>query len=457
MSRITIGYTDGAHYFIAYFKKVLPLIFKEFKVVFLQDPKTNPDVLIYSVFGNNYKKYLNCKKILVSGEPDSVTTRQVGQLLLDCKDVCGLRSPHISFFYLPFYVTSFWERFKNTFRELVKMPMTLEQQQQLLQQKKLFCAFLYSRTVSFRDQLFHNVSKYRPVDSLGKACAPKFVRTFDRSHYQSGVCTYNDLAVEKYLPYKFVICCENTRQKGYVTEKIVSAMLAKSIPIYLGAPDIVQHFNPKSFIHVADYDTIDQLLAEIKRLDTNPEAYLEMVDQPWFVDNKLPHYFNPYYLRPAFVKFFKDVPRIGSLSDLDADSVPLNISQKRTTTLDKHSESTSTDSQPSQVQVQEVKVEDEEKVQIDSSTTSPEMFENPSSDDITNPTMKPQSTIKIGRYTFPLLPSPSSSSSSLLSSSSQVTTTTTITSSQPTRPKGQPHIPKRHLKQVNSWNGRINK
>ena len=50
--------------------------------------------------------------------------------------------------------------------------------------------------------------------------------------------------------YKFVIAFENQRQAGYITEKIAHPLLAHSIPIYLGAPDIGEYLNPQRFVDV---------------------------------------------------------------------------------------------------------------------------------------------------------------------------------------------------------------
>lgn len=143
--------------------------------------------------------------------------------------------------YYPFWAWSFAMRRRNTPKDLIKVNTNWRQ---ILDRKTEFCAFLSSHRSKARDNLFDVLSLYKPVTALG-AWNPRLSSNMrkkeafrDRMVYKDDV-TYFDIAVEKYKPYKFVIAGENTNGlNGYVTEKIVNAMLAKAIPIYLGAPDI---------------------------------------------------------------------------------------------------------------------------------------------------------------------------------------------------------------------------
>jgi hypothetical protein len=60
--------------------------------------------------------------------------------------------------------------------------------------------------------------------------------------------SFYDKAVEAFKPYKFVIAMENKQRAGYFTEKIVNAALANAVPVYWGAQDMGEYFNPKSFV-----------------------------------------------------------------------------------------------------------------------------------------------------------------------------------------------------------------
>ena len=84
-----------------------------------------------------------------------------------------------------------------------------------------------------------------------------------------------------------MIAIENTvGLQGYITEKIINPMLAGAIPIYWGAPDVVQHFNEKSFININRLG-VEGAIREIERLDKDDKAYNEMLQQNWFEKNEL--------------------------------------------------------------------------------------------------------------------------------------------------------------------------
>ena len=53
--------------------------------------------------------------------------------------------------------------------------------------------------------------------------------------------------------YKFTVAFENNSALGYNTEKLTDPMLAGSIPIYFGNPQIGRHFNTRSFINAHEY------------------------------------------------------------------------------------------------------------------------------------------------------------------------------------------------------------
>lgn len=76
--------------------------------------------------------------------------------------------------------------------------------------------------------------------------------------------------------YKFALCYENeTNINGLVSEKILHAFIAKSIPIYYGASNI-EEFVPKDcFIDFRDFDSYDKLYNYISNM--NSEIYYKYV------------------------------------------------------------------------------------------------------------------------------------------------------------------------------------
>jgi hypothetical protein len=67
--------------------------------------------------------------------------------------------------------------------------------------------------------------------------------------------------------YKFNLCYENIRYPGYVTEKIIDAIFAGTIPIYLGAQDITDFVPGNIFIDASKFDSLEQLYNYMNSLD----------------------------------------------------------------------------------------------------------------------------------------------------------------------------------------------
>ena len=60
-------------------------------------------------------------------------------------------------------------------------------------------------------------------------------------------------------PYRYSIVIENSREHGYFTEKLVDALLCRTVPIYWGAPDIETYFDMRGMI-------VCSTLEEVKRV-----------------------------------------------------------------------------------------------------------------------------------------------------------------------------------------------
>jgi len=89
---------------------------------------------------------------------------------------------------------------------------------------------------------------------------------------------------------KFNICFESYSHPGYVTEKILHAFLAGTVPIYWGSNSIEADFNPKSFINVHNFNNFDEAIDYVKKVDDNDEFYEWTVNQPKFTEGVLPEY-----------------------------------------------------------------------------------------------------------------------------------------------------------------------
>lgn len=66
--------------------------------------------------------------------------------------------------------------------------------------------------------------------------------------------------------YKFTIAYENTAFPGYVTEKVIDAIVAASVPVYLGAPDITEQLPAEAFVDVRALGSPEVISAHLDKM-----------------------------------------------------------------------------------------------------------------------------------------------------------------------------------------------
>lgn len=156
---------------------------------------------------------------------------------------------------------------------------TMEQAREELSHKKGFCNFLYSNAFAhpMRDQLFYAISEYKPVDSLGKHLNNVSIKG-------TGFEGHSMECVPLKSRYKFSIASENASYAGYTSEKLLTSLEAHTVPIYFGNPDISEDINPMAFINANDFESLDELVAYIQKVDEDDELWCEYVVQPWMTE-----------------------------------------------------------------------------------------------------------------------------------------------------------------------------
>lgn len=262
---------------------------KSFLTGFLQEryniiiDKENPDFLLCGCFGITHFKY-NCVKIYYTGEnltPDmNLYDYAMGFDYMDFED---------RYFRLPYYRLflsheDFQHKDKTYF-------------QNLSTQKTDFCNFIYSnsnRAAPERETIFRLLSQYKKVNSGGGFLNNIGERVNDKITWQR--------------KHKFSIAFENSNKSGYTTEKIYDALKADTIPIYWGNRRIAEEFNTKRFINCHDYATFEDAVAEVKRLDNDEAAYIEMLSQPWFNGSAPPELHNDQKFKDWLYHIFDQKP-----------------------------------------------------------------------------------------------------------------------------------------------------
>jgi len=151
-----------------------------------------------------------------------------------------------------------------------------------------FCLFSVGNgSCSQRNHFFQELSTYRKVDSCGS-----YMNNL-------GMNCPGGHSSPEYLDfiskYKFMMCFENTSQPNYFTEKLMNAYYGGTIPIYWGDPLIFDKVNPDAILYLKpDFTTDDvhALINEIRRLDTDEDAYRKKHACPLFKDEQLPECFD---------------------------------------------------------------------------------------------------------------------------------------------------------------------
>lgn len=154
----------------------------------------------------------------------------------------------------------------------------------IITKKPYFCNFIYgnSNAQRYRTDLFNALCKYKMVSSTGTLL----------HNMGSTVTPDYKSKLEFQKQCKFSIVVESTSYNGFISEKILHAFAANTIPIYYGDPLIARQFNPKSFINCHEYETIDDVIKAIKDIDNDDKKYISMLKEPMFLDE---HYVEKQY------------------------------------------------------------------------------------------------------------------------------------------------------------------
>ena len=131
-------------------------------------------------------------------------------------------------------------------------------------------------------------ANYRPVEygnmKCGKFSVPSL--TSMRSDRRKEKSWMNSV-ISHYSKYKFAVVFENAIVPGYVTEKLLLARLAGTIPVYYGTAVVHEFINSDAFIDctpgINESQTMSyaRCLEKIKRLDMSEVLWLETYSAPF--------------------------------------------------------------------------------------------------------------------------------------------------------------------------------
>jgi hypothetical protein len=176
--------------------------------------------------------------------------------------------------------------------------------EEIIKKQKGFCSIVQASDVPYRGLIFDKLSEYKqvtsggpwrgnidPADSLNK------MQWWRREyHGRTDGLTYRE-KIDLFRKFKFNIAIHLYNVDYIIQEKLLHAYASGAVPIFYGNRYIEEEgFNPESFINLHKYENLDIFLDLIKSIDTDPILHRKYIEEPIFIDNKLPIYFDPEYL-----------------------------------------------------------------------------------------------------------------------------------------------------------------
>lgn len=235
-----------------------------------------PDVLFYSCYSANFLRF-NCPRIFYTGENIRPDYRF-------CDFAISFdHSDNHRHFRLPLFRRWFSEN------ELTKTKFT----EKIYAKKRGFCSFVVSNSTESEERIkfFHLLMDYKKVASGGKY-----------ANNVGGPIDNKRVFISKYL---FNIAFENSSYPGYTTEKIAEPWVEGCIPIYWGDPEITKDINPDCFINVRDFNSFEEAIEHVKKVDTSVSLQMQYLNAPFFRNNEVPEYLKDEFIANKLKQFIE--------------------------------------------------------------------------------------------------------------------------------------------------------
>jgi hypothetical protein len=269
MKKLKLGFTDTNEHIAQFF------YYNLLKRYDIEIDNEKPDFLIFGDenFGTDNKNFhkKDCIKIFFTGEnrrPENY----------DCHYGITFDHNFNSWHYrLPLFIVYMWS-LEHIHKTEYKYNYILSPH---VKPKTDFCSFVVSNpSCPERNAFFEKLNAIKPVDSAGQ-----FMNN-------TGIKLEGEQAKIDFLSSrKFNICFESGKFPGYVTEKILHAFYAGTVPIYWGSPTVTVDFNSGAFINAHRFSSQEELIDFVLYVDKEEEIYQKMVAAPKFAYNIPPSYY----------------------------------------------------------------------------------------------------------------------------------------------------------------------
>lgn len=223
-------------------------------------------------------------------EYDCIRIELLGENLRPDFNVCDYAAGFDSIQFDDRYIR--WPQYASSFN----FPLALKKN--ILQEEvdylgRKFCNMVVSNgnnADNFREVFYEQLNDYIHIDSGGKFKNNVGGPILDKLEFQKR--------------YKFSLAFENSVTKSYITEKIIDAWAAQTIPIYYGAPDVATEFNQDAFIDFNDYNSADSFIGRIKEINEDDKQYMDILRTPIYTnDSRVKRYMD----QTLICKFFDHI------------------------------------------------------------------------------------------------------------------------------------------------------
>ncbi|MBP2300478.1 glycosyltransferase family 10 domain-containing protein [Azospirillum picis] len=234
------------------------------------------DLAIVSVFGGRHREMRSARSLYFTGENRRPP--------LDSFDMAvsfdRLDDPR--HFRLPLYVVHAHDHFRETATPLFCQPVlppVLPSRREF--QDRGFCAFLYKNPhAERRNAFFAMLDARRRVDAVG----------WHLNNTGSVVRTGWLPKIKVFQRYRFAFAFENSSHPGYLTEKILDAFQAGTVPLYWGDPELRREVAAGSFIDVSAFPDDEAACSHILALDEDYDAWCAVRGVPPFLGTEDFHF-----------------------------------------------------------------------------------------------------------------------------------------------------------------------
>ena len=280
-----LNFKSNEKYTVSNYKQDDEYVNMWYNLIFVKDTNNNIDIN-YMVCFHHVDTFSYIDKsvnIILDGEPKDLTNVKADVIITGKKEMLPVNTPLV---YVPYFAYS------------LKNPKALIKTNEQFESKLKFCCFMYSNCDESFDgvvnrklflELMNKMTGNR-VDNIGSCYNPNVKKNTNSYEFKK-----NDII---FKPYKFVIAFENKQIKGYITEKLVMPMLARAIPIYLGASDVGEYFNTRSFINVSDFPSFESCIQYVMEVDRNDDLYRSIMREPYLLsesDSNIKDIFSVHY------------------------------------------------------------------------------------------------------------------------------------------------------------------